>query len=52
MAGFNGMEAIVERGDIFAHEAVRIANGEVVGETAIITEDKRLQATGGPLPPG
>ena len=49
MADFSGMK---EGGGLYDREAVCIADGEVVGQTAIITEDKRVQATGGPLPPG
>jgi hypothetical protein len=51
IADFTQMDTTVEGGDFFDCEAVLIADGNVVGETAIITEDKRLQATGGPLPP-
>jgi hypothetical protein len=45
------MDTISEGKDLFDCEALVIVGGQVVGETAIITEDKRLQATGGPLPP-
>jgi hypothetical protein len=42
---------VVGGGD-FECEAVLIENGQVVGETAIVRAEDRLEPTGGPLPAG
>jgi len=49
---FYAMDTDVEDDNVYDREGVDIENGEIVGETAIITADKDLQPTNGPLPDG
>jgi len=51
VAGLNRMDTAVSDESAFDCEKVIVINGEVFGETAIITGDSKLQPTGGPLPP-
>jgi hypothetical protein len=44
------MDTHMEEEMIVDEEGLMVENGEVVGETAIITAEKQLQPTGGPLP--
>ena len=44
------MDTHVEDESIVDEEGLMVEHGEVVGETAIITAEKQLQPTGGPLP--
>jgi len=46
------MDTDVEDLNIYDREGADIENGEIVGETAIITGDKDVQPTDGPLPTG
>ena len=49
---FYALDTEVQDDNIYDTDGVDIENGEIVGETAIITEDKHVQPTGGPLPTG
>ena len=49
---FYAMDTDVEDLNIYDREGADIENGEIVGETAIITGDKDVQPTDGPLPTG
>jgi len=44
------MDTYMEDESIVDEEGLMVEHGEVVGETAIITAEKQLQPTGGPLP--
>jgi hypothetical protein len=46
------LDTMVVGGGDFECEAVLIENGQVVGETAIVRAEDRLEPTGGPLPAG
>ena len=43
---------MVVGGEDFECEAVLIEDGQVVGETAIVRAEDKLEPTGGPLPAG
>ena len=51
VADMNRMDTVVVDETAFDYEKVIVVNGDVFGETAIITEENSLQPTGGPLPP-
>ena len=46
------MDTDVEDDNIYDWERMDIENREIIGETAIITADKHVQPTGGPLSTG
>jgi len=52
VADLNRMDTAVSDETAFDYERVIVINGNVFGETAIITEENSLEPTGGPLPPG
>jgi len=49
---FYAMDTNVEDENAYDREGLMIEDGEVVGETAFVTEHKQLQPTEGPLPAG
>jgi hypothetical protein len=51
VADLNRMDTAVSYESTFDCEKVIVFNGDVVGETAIITKDNKIQESGGPLPP-
>jgi Trypsin-like peptidase domain len=47
---FHRLDTAMHLKSNFHEEGLIIENGEVVGETAVVTEEKTLKPTGGPLP--
>jgi hypothetical protein len=47
---FHNMDTAVQLKSCFDEEALLVENGEVVGETAVVTVERQLKPTAGPLP--